>query len=67
MRVISIEAYRASIRIFYNKLKYFANAQSVVSIECGNVLTNLLFLFYSLLYLPRLLHGVFVFFYIGNI
>ena len=42
--MISIEAYRASIGKFYDRLRHFANAQKLVSIRRGNVYTILLFL-----------------------
>ena len=60
--MISIEAYRAFIGKFYNRLRHFANAQNVVSIRSGIVYTILLFLLISLLYLPILLHALFVLF-----
>ena len=53
--MISVEAYHASIRRFCNRLKHLANAQNLVSIKSGYVYTILLFLLFSLLYLPILL------------
>ena len=44
--MISIEAYRASIGKFYDRLRHFANAQKLVSIRRGNVYTILLFLLF---------------------
>ena len=62
LRMISIEAYHASIGRFYNRLRHFANGQNVVSIRCGNILTILLFLLFSVLYLPILLDDFFALF-----
>ena len=59
LKMISIEAYRASIGRFYNRLRHFTNTQNVVSIRSGNVYTILLFLLFSLLYLSMLLHALF--------
>ena len=56
LRMISIEAYRASTGRFYNRLKHFTNNQNVVFIRSKNVHIILLFLLFSLLYLPILLH-----------
>ena len=52
---VSIPCFQSSIGRFYNRLRHFANAQKVVSIRSGNVCTILLFIFFSLLYLPILL------------
>ena len=57
--MISIEAYRAFIERFYNRLRHFANAQNVLSVKSWDVCTILLFLVFSLLYLPILLHALF--------
>ena len=60
--MMSIEAYYAFVGRFCNRLRHFANIQNVVSIRCGNVYTILLFLHFSLLYLPILLHALFALF-----
>ena len=67
MRMISIEAYRASIGRFYNRLKHCTNAQNVVSIRSGNVPIILLLLLFLLLYLPILLHAFFALFMLVTI
>ena len=67
MRMISIEAYRASIGRFYNRLKHCTNAQNVVSIRSGNVHMILLLLLFLLLYLPILLHAFFALFMLVTI
>ena len=64
--MITIEAYCASIGRFYNRLKHFHNAQNVVSIRSGNV-HIILFLLFSLLYLPTLLHAFFALFMLVTI
>ena len=65
--MISIEAYRATIGKFYNRLRHFANAQNIVSIRIGNVYIILLFLLLPLLYLPILSHALFVLFILVTI
>ena len=50
---------RTVLRRFYNRLRYFVNAQDLVSIRSGNVCTILLFLLFSLSYLPILLRALF--------
>ena len=55
MRMISIEAHRASIGRFYNRLRHFVNAQNVISFV---ILLFLLFL----LYLSIPLHVLFALF-----
>ena len=50
LRMISIEAYRASIGRFYNRLKHCTNAQNVVSIRSGDVHIILLLLFFIVLF-----------------
>ena len=60
--MIAIEAYRVSIGRFYNRLRHFTNAQNLVCIISGNVYIILLFLLFSLLYLPILLHAFFALF-----
>ena len=67
LRMISIEAYRASIGRFYNRLKHCTNAQNVVSIRSGNVPIILLLLLFLLLYLPILLHAFFALFMLVTI
>ena len=62
LRMISIEAYHVLIGRFYNKLKHFTNSQNVVFIRSGNVHIILLFLLFSFLYLPILLHAFFALF-----
>ena len=57
LRMISIEAYRASTGRFYNRLEHLTNNQNVVFIRSGNVHIILLFLLFSLLCLPILLHA----------
>ena len=47
---------------FYNRLRHFPNSQNVVSIRSRNVYTILLFLLFSLLYLPLLFHVLFALF-----
>ena len=58
LRMISIEAYCVSISRFCNRLTHFANTQNVVSIRSGNVYIILLFLLFSMLYLPILLYAL---------
>ena len=60
--MISIEAYCASFGRFYIRLRHFTNTQNIVSITSGNVYIILLFLHFSLLYLPILLHALFALF-----
>ena len=67
LRMISIEAYRASIGRFYNRLKHCTNAQNVVSIRSGNAHIILLLLLFLLLYLPILLHAFFALFMLVTI
>ena len=67
LRMISIEAYCVSIGRFYNILRQYTNVRNVVSIRSGNVYTILLFLLFSLLYLPILLHAFFALFLLVTI
>ena len=57
LRMISIEAYCASIERFYNRLKHFTNTQNIVFIRSENVHVILLFLLFSFLYLTTPLHA----------
>ena len=65
--MISNEAYCPSFGRFSNRVRHFANAQNAVSIRSGNVYTILLFLLFSLLYLPVLLHALFALFILVTI
>ena len=62
LRMISVEAYCASIGRFYNRLRHFTNAQIIISITGGNVYIILLFLLFSVFYLPILLLALFALF-----
>ena len=63
--MIYIETYLASIGRIYNRLRHFVNAQNVVFVRFWKVFTILLFLLFSLLYLPILLR-CFCIVYNGN-
>ena len=65
--MITIETYRASIRRFYNRLRHFASTKNVVSLRIANFNTILLFLLFSLLYFPILLHALFTLFILVTI
>ena len=58
----SIEAYRTSIGRFYNRLRHFTNAQSVLSIRCKDVFTIFICFLFPLLHLPVLLYAFFAIF-----
>ena len=66
LRMISIEAYGASIGRFYSRLKYFTNAQNIVSIRSWNIHIILLLLLF-LLYLAILLRTFFALFMLVTI
>ena len=67
LRMICTEAYCTSSGRFCNRLRHFANAKNVVSIRSGNIYTILLFLAFSLLYLPILLPALFALFMLVTI
>ena len=63
--MISIQTYRASVGSFYSILEHLTNGENVVSSRSGNVHVILLFLIFSFLDLPILLHA-FCTLFIGN-
>ena len=65
--MIPIEAYRASIGRFYNRLRHFVSVQNVISIRSGNVCTIFLFLLFLLLYLPILMYAFFALFMLVSV
>ena len=55
LKIISTEAYRASIERFYNRSRHFTNPQSLFSVRRKNLF--IIFIISSSLYLPMLLYA----------